>query len=111
MFGNRYHGEEPEIRYRIRPEDQKELVQLQKQMLSVVHRYVKPGGILMYSTCTINKEENEENAKEICEKYGFVPELDKERLPEELRSESEFLQLLPGVHACDGFFIARLRKR
>jgi len=104
-------AKKPEIRYRIRPEDQKELVQLQKQMLSVVHRYVKPGGILMYSTCTINKEENEENAKEICEKYGFVPELDKERLPEKLRSESEFLQLLPGVHACDGFFIARLRKR
>lgn len=104
-------AKKPEIRYRIRPENQKELVRLQKQMLAVVHRYVKPGGILMYSTCTVNKEENEENAREICEKYGFVPELSAESLPEALRSEGEFLQLLPGVHACDGFFIARLRKR
>ena len=104
-------AKKPEIRYRMTKEGQKELVQLQKQMLAVVHRYVKPGGVLMYSTCTINKEENEENAKEICEKYGFVPELLKDSLPDELRDEGEFLQLLPGVHACDGFFIARLRKR
>ncbi len=103
-------AKKPEIRYRMTRESQKELVRLQKQILSVVHRYVKPGGILMYSTCTINKEENEENAREICKKYGFVPEMGKELLPEELRTENEFLQILPGVHACDGFFIARLRK-
>lgn len=103
-------AKKPEIRYRIQPEDQRGLVQLQKQMLSVVHRYVKPGGILMYSTCTINKEENEENAKEICEKYGFVPELVQESLPKGLQGCGDYLQLLPGVHACDGFFIARLRK-
>lgn len=104
-------AKKPEIRYRMKPEEQEELVRLQKQMLSVVHRYVKPGGILMYSTCTINKKENEENAREICEKYGFVPELPKNSLPKGLHTDSEFLQLLPGVHACDGFFIARLRKR
>ena len=46
-------------------ENQKELVKLQKEMLAVVHRYVKPGGILMYSTCTINKEENEEQVKTV----------------------------------------------
>lgn len=104
-------AKKPEIRYRMTKEDQKELVKLQKQMLAVIHRYVKPGGILMYSTCTINKEENEENAREICEKYGFEPELPKDRLVSGLQTESDFLQLLPGVHACDGFFIARLRKR
>ena len=103
-------AKKPEIRYRVTKEDQEELVKLQKEMLSVVHRYVKPGGILMYSTCTINKRENEENAREVCEKYGFVPELKQERLPKELKNTGEFLQLLPGVHACDGFFIARLRK-
>ncbi len=103
-------AKKPEIRYRMTKEDQEALVALQKQILAVIHRYVKPGGILMYSTCTINKKENEENAKEICEKYGFVPELIKTELPEELRDCGEFLQLLPGIHACDGFFIARLRK-
>ena len=82
-------------------------------MLSVVHRYVKPGGILMYSTCTINKEENEEQAKELCEKYGFIPALNEVDIPEALRAdvqENGWLQLLPGVHECDGFFIARLKK-
>lgn len=103
-------AKKPEIRYRMTKENQKELAKLQKQILSAVHRYVKPGGILMYSTCTINREENEENAREVCEKYGFVPELEKELLPEGLRGEREFLQILPGVHTCDGFFIARLRK-
>lgn len=103
-------AKKPEIRYRVTKEDQESLVRLQKEILSVVHQYVKPGGILMYSTCTINKRENEENAKEVCEKYGFVPELPNQLLPEGLRREGDFLQLLPGVHACDGFFIARLRK-
>jgi len=83
-------------------------------MLEVVHRYVKPGGILMYSTCTINKEENEENAREICERFGFVPALEEALVPEALRTdmkEGGWLQLLPGIHACDGFFIARLKKK
>ena len=56
---------------------------------------------------------NEEQAKEICEKYGFVPALEKEIVPESLRDdiqEKGWLQLLPGVHECDGFFIARLKK-
>lgn len=104
-------AKKPEIRYRMTAENQKELVKLQKDMLEVVHRYVKPGGILMYSTCTINREENEEQAREICEKYGFVPAL--ETVPETLRKdvqEGGFLQLLPGIHECDGFFIARLKK-
>lgn len=103
-------AKKPEIRYRMTKQEQKELVTLQKQMLAVVHRYVKPGGILMYSTCTINIEENEQNAKEICDKYGFVPELSQECLPEKLRGRGDYLQLLPGVDECDGFFIARLRK-
>lgn len=107
-------AKKPEIRYRVTEENQKELVKLQKEMLQVVHRYVKPGGILMYSTCTINKEENEKNAKEICEKYGFEPALEEQMVPEMLRAdiqEGGFLQLLPGHHDCDGFFIARLKRK
>ena len=106
-------AKKPEIRYRMTAENQKELVKLQKEMLCTVHRYVKPGGILMYSTCTINKEENEEQVREICEKYGFVPAMNEAAVPKELQAdirEEAFLQLLPGIHACDGFFIARLRK-
>ena len=106
-------AKKPEIRYRMTAENQRELVKLQKEMLSVVHRYVKPGGILMYSTCTVNKEENEEQAREICKKYGFVPALDEVEVPPVLKAdvqEEGWLQLLPGIHECDGFFIARLKK-
>lgn len=106
-------AKKPEIRYRMTQENQKELVKLQKEMLAVVHRYVKPGGILMYSTCTINKEENEEQAKKICVEYGFAPAMDESSLPEVLKAdvqENGWLQLLPGIHECDGFFIARLKK-
>lgn len=106
-------AKKPEIRYRMTLENQKELVKLQTEMLAVIHRYVKPGGILMYSTCTINKEENEEQARKICKEYGFAPAMDEVNLPETLKvdvQESGWLQLLPGVHACDGFFIARLKK-
>ncbi len=106
-------AKKPEIRYRMTAENQRELIKLQKEMLAVVHRYVKPGGILMYSTCTVNKEENEEQAKEICKKYGFIPALDEADVPAALMEdvqEGGWLQLLPGIHACDGFFIARLKK-
>lgn len=106
-------AKKPEIRYRMTKENQRELVKLQKEMLEVVHRYVKPGGILMYSTCTINKEENEEQAREICRKYGFEPALGEVQLPVLLQpdvQENGWLQLLPGIHVCDGFFIARLKK-
>ncbi len=106
-------AKKPEIRYRMTKENQKELVTLQKEMLEAVHRYVKPGGILMYSTCTINKEENEEQVREICRKYGFVPAMEEGLVPEALRAdirEAAYIQFLPGVHACDGFFLARLKR-
>ena len=106
-------AKKPEIRYRMTEQNQEELVQLQKEMLEIVQRYVKPGGILMYSTCTINIEENERQAKEICKKYGFVPAMNEVTVPEDLKKdiqENGWIQLLPGIHACDGFFIARLKK-
>ncbi len=51
----------PEIRYRITKEDEVSLVKLQREILSVVWQYVKPNGFLMYSTCTMDRMENEEN--------------------------------------------------
>jgi len=107
-------AKKPEIRYRMTKENQIELMKLQKEILNVVHRYVKPGGILMYSTCTINKEENEEQVKEICEKFGFIPAMHEVTVPNTLKADVQgeaYIQMLPGIHACDGFFIARLKKK
>ena len=106
-------AKKPEIRCRMTRQMQKDLSELQRNILSVVHRYVKPGGILMYSTCTINREENEENAAYLCRQFGFQIESIQTVLPEPLKGEVSAdgtLQLLPGVHDCDGFFIAKCRK-
>lgn len=91
-------GKKTDIRYKMTKEKQKELVLLQRQMIETVHDYVKPGGTLVYSTCTINKEENEDNANWIKETY---PEL-------ELISME---QLFPGEKTLDGFFIAKFVRR
>lgn len=52
-----------DIRYKMTPDKMKELEALQRKILSVVHQYVKPGGRLVYCTCTIHKGENEENTQ------------------------------------------------
>ena len=54
-------AKKPELRYRVIPSDIKELAALQKQILDVAANYVKPGGRLMFSTCTITKAENMDN--------------------------------------------------
>lgn len=87
-------GRKTDIRYKICPEQEKELMELQRQILDTVHQYVKPGGTLVYSTCTIDKMENEDNVRWFADKYkDFV--LKEER------------QLLPGQLGGDGFFLAK----
>lgn len=86
-------GRKSDLKYRMTPESEAELASLQRKMLSVVWRYVRPGGRLVYSTCTINREENEENAA------WFQAEHPDFRLVSEE-------QLLPGQQAGDGFYIA-----
>ena len=54
-------GRKPDIRYNISPEKISDIIRLQRDILEVVSMYVKPGGTLVYSTCTINRSENEDN--------------------------------------------------
>lgn len=84
---------------------------VQKGILNNVCRYVKPGGVLLYSTCTILKRENEDII------YNFLSEnknfaLEKFAVPELLPSGKNdgMLTLLPCVHGTDGFFICKLRR-
>lgn len=107
-------GKKRDIKYRITPESMMEVVELQRHILDQVWRYVKSGGLLIYSTCTIHKAENEEQVKYLTEHFGFETESLNPYLPEILQgqtTEQGYLQLLPGVHDCDGFFLARLRKK
>ncbi len=107
-------GRKPDIKYNMTPGKLHELACLQREILSVVHRYVKPGGTLVYSTCTVNREENEDNMRWFMEQFPFEPVNIKGRLGEELvepTMESGYIQFLPGVHPCDGFFIAVMRRK
>ncbi len=106
-------GRKPDIRYRLKPEDIPSLAELQRQILSVIWRYVRPGGTLVYSTCTISKEENEDQYRWILENLPFQPVDISDRLKEKSERDSlkeGFLQLLPGRDSCDGFFLCVLRR-
>lgn len=89
-------GKKRDIKYHVTPESLESLIQLQRRIIQGSWRYVKPGGVLMYSTCTINRRENEENCRYICDHYPFTLE--------------ESRQLLPQEAHMDGFFYARLRR-
>ena len=123
-------GKKTDLKYRMSREQQQELAALQRKILSVVQAYVKPGGILIYSTCTICQAENEENVRWFLEQYPYEAVSMEDCLPEELLRELSrqpeeksgvgfqkntvrqgYLQLLPGMQRCDGFFIAKFRRK
>ena len=92
-------GHKPDIRYNITKEKIDDIISLQRDILKVVSRYVKTGGTLVYSTCTINRAENEDNADWICNTLGFS-------------KDGEYRQMLPSAKADnDGFFVAGLIKK
>lgn len=105
-------GKKQDIKYHVTPQSLEEITKLQKEILKNVVSYVKPGGIFMYSTCTINPEENEEIVEWLCKNFLFRKESMTPFLPEPLKEEGAdgMIQLLPGVHMTDGFFFARLRR-
>ena len=103
-------GRKNDIKYRVRESSLRELVTLQREILTVAWRYVKPGGQLIYSTCTVNQKENEENVRWILENTPLVPLPIEDRLPEPLRNrgdgQANMITLIPGKDPCDGFFLA-----
>lgn len=108
-------GKKTDLKYKATEQGTKELAELQKEILKNAAKYVRHGGVLIYSTCTINPAENMENVhwflKEFPE-FTMAPIADK--LCPKLRKsvqETGCLQLLPGIHDSDGFFIARFEKK
>ena len=128
-------GKKRDIKYRVTPEGTESLASLQRKILRVCSRYVKHGGILLYSTCTINIHENEEMVRFITEELPFEPQPLSQVLPEAVMRDRErverlrrergkecflatdegprqaCIQMLPGYMEGDGFFIARFRRK
>lgn len=122
-------GKKADLKYRVTMENVEELTKLQRNILKNIGCYVKCGGTLVYSTCTISPMENIGNVRWFLENFPEFELVDvwerlSMELAEKLREESavergesrdalmeKCLQLLPGVHACDGFFIAVFVKK
>lgn len=98
----------PEIRYK-KEEELAGLPKVQKKILENAARYVKTGGVLIYSTCTVLKEENEQVAEEFLKNH---PEFEPEPLLPELHEKlsSSMATLLPSYFGSDGFFMAKFRR-
>lgn len=90
-------GKKRDIKYHVTTESLESLVQLQRQIVEGSWRYVRPGGVLMYSTCTIHRQENEDMCSWISGHFPFVLEESRQLLPEDGRM--------------DGFFYARFRRK
>lgn len=106
-------GRKPEIKYHASRNGIKELADLQRRILSTVQEYVKPQGFLLYSTCTISREENDENMQWFMKNFPFKPVNLEERLGEAIQEDTKrdgYVQLLPDKYPCDGFFIALFQK-
>ena len=100
----------PDIRYK-NVEEMKDLPELQLKILENQSRYVKKGGLLLYSTCTVLRTENEDVVNAFLQRHGdFLTE--PLPLPGMFpKNETGMLTLIPGQYDTDGFFICRLRRK
>ena len=99
----------PDIRFKS-PSTMEELPELQYKILENQARYVRPGGTLLYSTCTLAYRENEGIVEAFLQKHPQF-KLEKLPLPEGVGQTREgMLTLIPGMYDTDGFFICRMRR-
>lgn len=106
----------PDMKWTKQQKDLERLVSIQKEILQSVWKLLKPGGRLIYSTCTIDKHENELQVKRFLEDHddALADQKMSDRLPEKVKQavqENYMLQLMPGKFGTDGFFMASLEKR
>ncbi len=104
----------PDIRYSKTPEDLQAIVALQRQLIHNAYDYLKPGGVLVYSTCTLNEAENQGMVAYAKEQLHLIPSSIESYLPTCLKSEQKdnaSIEIFPQVAHSDGFFIARFEKK
>jgi 16S rRNA (cytosine967-C5)-methyltransferase len=113
----------PDIKWRLQPRDLVDLAQRQQAILTNAMSHLAPGGRLIYSTCSLEKEENQNVIEQSLTKNNSFRVLDCRIELERLKREGEliwptpdsltsgpYLRTLPGTHPCEGFFAAILEK-
>lgn len=93
----------PEIRYTITKKDRKELTRIQRTLLDHAVQYLKPGGTMVYCTCTVNSDENEKQIERILTEYPFMQ-------METVCGEKAMFHTSPLEDGSDCFFMAKLKK-
>ncbi len=106
-------AQKPDLKLHVTEESVCELTALQEKLLDTVCGYVKPGGVLVYSTCSILKDENERQAERFLERH---PEFEETDLPDSIpekyrRHRKRGLQLLEYRDGLEGFYVIRMRKK
>lgn len=100
-----------DLRWQRDPSDLADLTTLQDELLDAAADLVRPGGLLVYSTCTIEPEENEGRVRAFLDRHPtFSLEPVTDRVPDELVDADGFYRSLPHRHRIDGAFAARLRR-
>jgi 16S rRNA (cytosine967-C5)-methyltransferase len=113
----------PEIKWRLKPDDLSQLQARQRAILRSALAQVAPGGRIIYSTCSLEKEENEDVIEQVLaddksiHRLNCRTELDRLRAAGELTwpdaaslTRGPYLRTIPGIHPCDGFFAAILER-
>ena len=106
-------AEKPDIKLHVSEESIRELTELQQKLLDTVCEYVKPGGILVYSTCSILPEEDEAQIEAFLNRH---PEFEAQELPatipEKYRQHRKTgLQLLTYRDGVEGFYLCRMKRK
>ena len=106
----------PDAKWRLKPADVRQNISRQRRVLSAAWRLVKPGGRLIYATCSLLPAENERQVEWLLARHGeLVPvpigEVWAETLPGPCPATGPWLRLSPAATGTDGFFVAVLRRR
>lgn len=104
----------PEIKYNRSIEDIESLIDLQSRILETARKYLKLDGVLIYSTCTINKRENINQIEKFLEKnkeFELTPIVLKNNKIVSETQKKGYIELFPNIHGIDGFFIAKMIKK
>jgi len=113
-------GRKPDIRFHVSPDSLREIEALQAKILRNAADYVRPGGYLLYSTCTLNPGENRKQTEAFLLEDERFEEVDVHPyLPEAYRAPVDLpalpagkdITVIPGLHPSDGFYVCLMKKR